>query len=81
MKLNEKMKKALMQIGFGVTYRRIPYTERAAFYDESDERVDLRSVLALHNRGLVYGFTSGGAPCVSNLRLTEKGEELFEELR
>jgi hypothetical protein len=75
------MKKTLLQIGFGVTQRSVSNgSHEAAFYDESNERVDGRSILALGRRGLIRSFTTGGTSVRFALRLTEKGEGLFEEI-
>ncbi|MHC4547114.1 MAG: hypothetical protein ACYSYL_21820 [Planctomycetota bacterium] len=78
--LSDLMKKTLMQIGFGVTFRSVQNGgHAAAFFDENNERVDGRSIIALQNRGLVWGATTGGYSLTFYLRLTENGETLFEE--
>ncbi len=81
MELTENMKKALMQVGYGVSYRNIPGTQRMGFFDEEDKKVDGRSLDALARRGLIYSYSSGGAPLVTALRLTPEGEFIFECLR
>ena len=68
-------KKALMQIGYGVTGR------RGGFFDEESERVDLRSAQALRNRGLIFYHVRGANPMMGFLEVTNEGEELFEEFR
>jgi len=70
------MKRALRQIGFGVTAR------MRGWFDENGDRVDGRCIHTLVRRGLVrcVGGTSVGY-AVTDLMLTENGEELFESMR
>lgn len=74
-KLTPGMRKALLQIGFGVSGR------IGGFYDEGNERVDLRSAQALLERGLIFSLMQGSNPLRPGLRLTPKGDDLFEEIR
>ena len=73
--LTAGMKRALIQIGYGVTGR------QGGFFDEESERVDLRSAQALRNRGLIFYHVRGANPMMGFLEVTNEGEELFEELR
>jgi len=75
MDLTDGMKRALLQIGFGVTGR------RGGFFDDDGERVDLRSAQGLLNRGLIFYHVRGANPMTGLLEVTDEGEKLFEELR
>jgi hypothetical protein len=73
-KLTPPMCKALLQIGYGVTGR------AGGFFDEDNERVDLRSAQALLDRNLVFYGTKGGAPMSGALDLTPCGWLRFYEI-
>lgn len=76
--LTDGMKKALVQVGFGVRkyhdgkYRQI---------DDTNIIVDGRSLQALHTQRLINWNGLGGVLHQIHLSLTERGESLFEELR
>lgn len=78
MNLSKHMRKTLLQIGFGTTYR-----PGGIFDEEGIERIDGRSAKALVRLGLVFsGIKTGGyGRLLPSLGLTEEGENLFEELR
>ncbi|OGC94105.1 MAG: hypothetical protein A2W25_12030 [candidate division Zixibacteria bacterium RBG_16_53_22] len=71
--LTPRMKRALLQIGYGV------FGREGGFYDEGGERLDLRSANALCRRGWVMYYTIGGAPVSGRLDLTDEGWRMFEE--
>ncbi len=74
--LTPGMKKALWYCGFGVRKYRNGYRSV-----EDATKVDGRSLQALWVRGLIeYDVVGGCAPQI-HLELTERGDELFEELR
>ena len=75
--LTDNMKKALMAVGFGVR----KYDDGYYSEDDPTERVNANSLDALHKRELITWHSEGGAPHQIHLNLTEKGSEIFEEIR
>jgi len=75
--LTANMKKALIQVGFGV---RKYHDGRYRQIDDTSKTVDTRSLDALHKRGLLFWRGQGGATHQIHLELTESGEEIFEEI-
>jgi len=75
--LTKGMKEALVTIAYGVRKYKDGYRSI-----ETGDRVDGRSLEALHRRGLIAWGTTGGNPGFVELNLTEAGDDLFErELR
>lgn len=72
--LTKGMQKALLQIGYGVTAR------LGGYFDEDNNRVDLRSAEALFVRKLVAYYTIGVSPLRGKIDLTLAGWEMFEGL-
>lgn len=74
--LSPAMKKALIQIGYGV------FARVGGWFDENGDRVSLRAINALLRCGLVdsVGGTKVGF-IVREVGLTDAGEQLFELLR
>ena len=73
--LTEKMKDALIEVGFGVRKYRDGYRSI-----ETGGRVNSRTLDALLKRDLIWWQSSGGAPQKIIISLTPKGELLFDSL-
>lgn len=76
-KLTAGMKKALIQVGFGVR----KYGRRFRSIEDPADFVDGRSLQALYDRKLINWQGFGGAGHQIHLSLRESGEKIFEEIR
>lgn len=71
------MQEALLMIGFGVS----GCVDGFYSLDDPDKRLDLRSVVALARRGLVWYYTTGASPMRGCWGLTSEGDDIFEQIR
>ena len=77
--LNKKQRKCLLRLLFDSAI----LTVDGYYWDAENEKVDLRTMRALVNRGLAYPALKGipGGAAIGAFYLTDAGQELAEELR